>query len=103
MRREPKEELVKKCQSIPGGSDTSVTPLLPTQMSGPLFPTGFCPDIGSHTVHPALARCTEPRLFGGRNGGLWEWPDLSYHSLVGSLKIEFFFFFSTCRFDVFAV
>jgi hypothetical protein len=23
MRREPKEELVKKCQSIPGGSDTS--------------------------------------------------------------------------------
>jgi hypothetical protein len=27
MRREPKEELVKKCQSIPGGSDTSEPPL----------------------------------------------------------------------------
>jgi hypothetical protein len=68
------------------------TPLLPTQMSGLLFPTGFCPDIGSHTVHPASARCPEPRLFGGRDGGLWEWPDLSCHSLVGSFKIEFFFF-----------
>jgi hypothetical protein len=32
------------------------------------------------------------RLFGGRDDGLWEWPDLSYHSLVGSFKIEFFFF-----------
>jgi hypothetical protein len=69
-----------------------VTPLLPRQMSGPLFPTGFCPDIGSHTVHPALARCPEPRPFGGRDGGLWEWSDLSCHSLVGSFKIEFFFF-----------
>jgi hypothetical protein len=41
-----------------------------------------------------LARCPEPRLFGGRDGGLWEWPDSSCHSLVGSFKIEFFFFFS---------
>jgi hypothetical protein len=49
-------------------------------------------DIGSHTVHPALARCPEPRLFGGRDSGLWEWPDSSCHSLVGSFKIEFFFF-----------
>jgi hypothetical protein len=38
------------------------------------------------------ARCPEPRLFGGRDGGLWEWPDSSCHSLVGSFKIEFFFF-----------
>jgi hypothetical protein len=69
-------------------------PLLPTQMSGPLFPTGFCPDIGSHKVHPALARCPEPCLFGGRDGGgLWECSDSSCHSLVGSFKIEFFFFF----------
>jgi hypothetical protein len=72
-----------------------VTPLLPTQMSGLLFPTGFCRDIGSHTVHPASARCPEPRLFGGRDGGLWEWPDSSCHSLVGSFKIEFFFFSSS--------
>jgi hypothetical protein len=43
-------------------------------------------------VHPASARCPEPRLFGGRDGGLWEWPDSSCHSLVGSFKIEFFFF-----------
>jgi hypothetical protein len=68
-----------------------VTPLLPTQMSGLLFPTGCCPDIGSHTVHPASARCPEPCLFGGRDGGLWEWPDSSCHSLVGSFKIEFIF------------
>jgi hypothetical protein len=68
-----------------------VTPHLPTQMSGLLFPTGFCPDIGSHTVHPALAWCPEPCLFGGRDGGLWEWPESSCHSLVGNFKIEFFF------------
>jgi hypothetical protein len=74
-----------------------VTPLLPTQMSGLLFPTGFCPDIGSHTVHPASARCPEPCLFGGRDGGLWEWPDSSCHSLVGSFKIEFFFYYLYCR------
>jgi hypothetical protein len=67
-----------------------VTPLLPTRMSGLLFPTGFCPDIESHTVHPASAWCPEPRLFGGRDGGLWEWPDSSCHSLVGSFNIEFF-------------
>jgi hypothetical protein len=54
-----------------------------------------CPDIGSHTVHPASAWWPEPRLFRGRDGGLWEWSDLSCHSLVGSFKIEFFFF-STC-------
>jgi hypothetical protein len=68
-----------------------VTRLLPTQMSGLLFPTGFCSDIGSLTVHPASARCPEPCLFGGRDGGLWEWHDSSCHSLVGSFKIEFFF------------
>jgi hypothetical protein len=45
-------------------------------------------------VHPASARCPEPRLFGGRDGGLWEWSDLSCHSLVGSLKVEFFLFFT---------
>jgi hypothetical protein len=56
-------------------------------MSGPLFPTGFCPDIGSHTVHLASARCPEPLFFGGRDGGLWEWPDLSCHSLVGSFFV----------------
>jgi hypothetical protein len=32
-----------------------------------------------------------PRLFRGRDGGLWEWPDSSCHSLVGGFKIEFFF------------
>jgi hypothetical protein len=52
---------------------------------------GFCPDIGSQTVHPASAQCPEPRLFGGQDGGLWEWSDLSCHSLVGSFKIAFFF------------
>jgi hypothetical protein len=51
------------------------------------------PDIGSHTVQPASARCPEPRLFGGWDGGLWEWPGSSCHSLVGSFKIEFVFFF----------
>jgi hypothetical protein len=59
-------------------------------MSGLLFPTGFCPDIGSYTVHPASAQCPEPRLFGSRDDGLWEWPDSSCHSLVGSFEIEFF-------------
>jgi hypothetical protein len=59
-------------------------------MSGPLFPTGFCPDIGRHMVHPASAWCPEPRLFGGRDSGLWEWSDFSCHSLVGSFKKEFF-------------
>jgi hypothetical protein len=29
------------------------------------------------------------------NRTLWEWPDLSCHSLVGSFKIEFFFFFES--------
>jgi hypothetical protein len=56
-----------------------------------LFPTGFCPDIGSHTVHPALAWCPEPCLFGGRDGGLWEFSDLSCHSFIGSSKLDFFF------------
>jgi hypothetical protein len=72
-----------------------VTPLLPKQMSGPWFLTGFYPDIGRHTVHTASAQCPEPRLFGGRDGGLWEWSDLPCHSLVGSFKIELFFF-SAC-------
>jgi hypothetical protein len=41
-----------------------------------------------------FTRNSQPRLFGGRDGGLWEWSDLSCHSLVGSFKIEFFFFFT---------
>jgi hypothetical protein len=55
------------------------------------FPLGFCPDIGSHMVHPASDRCPEPCLFRGQDGGLWEWSDLSCHSLVGSFKADFFF------------
>jgi hypothetical protein len=37
-------------------------------------------------VHPALVWCPEPHLFGGRDGELWEWSDLSCHSLVGSFS-----------------
>jgi hypothetical protein len=79
MRREPKEELVKKCQSIPGGSDTSHR----------------CQDFFSlHGFRLTLEdrQCTQPRPCAQNLGGLWEWPDLSCHSLIGSLKIELYFF-----------
>jgi hypothetical protein len=32
-------------------------------------------------------------VFGGWDGGLWEWADMSCHSLVGSFKIKFLFLF----------
>jgi hypothetical protein len=57
-----------------------------------VFNYGFIPDWPG--VSWVFSRYTTVGMcpFGGRDGGLWEWPDLSCHSLVGSFKIEFFFF-----------
>ena len=54
-----------------------------------VFGSRSCISIRSITTLPR--HCKRIKIFGGRDGGLWEWPDSSCHSLVGSFKIEIFF------------